>query len=68
MWRLWWTKFTAHIFFWVHRFPLPILTPSNDPYTHIIGGWYNRPVSIWCTKWTVSPQPKARGKVVHVLN
>jgi hypothetical protein len=37
----------------VLRFPLPILIPPTAPYSSsIVRGWYNRPVSGRCTKWT----------------
>jgi hypothetical protein len=37
------------------RFLLPILIPPNAPQsTSIIRGWYKRPVSGRCTKWTQS--------------
>jgi hypothetical protein len=43
----------------VFRFPLPILIPPTASHSStIIWGWYNRPVSGRCTKWTVSPHPK----------
>jgi hypothetical protein len=41
------------------RFPLPILISPTPPHSSsVIWGWYNRPVSGWCTKWTQShPTP-----------
>jgi hypothetical protein len=40
------------------RCPLPILVPPNVPYSSIIPGWYNRPVTDRRTKWTQSkPNP-----------
>jgi hypothetical protein len=40
------------------RFPLPILIPPNTPYSFIIRGWYNGPISGRRTKWTQShPTP-----------
>jgi hypothetical protein len=39
----------------VLRFPLPILISPTAPHSSsIIRGWYNRPVSGRCTKWTQS--------------
>jgi hypothetical protein len=35
-------------------FPLPILIPPTAPHSSIIRGWYNRPVSGRCNKWTQS--------------
>jgi hypothetical protein len=47
-------------FFQVLRFPLPILIPPTAPHSSsIIRGWYNRPNSGRCTKWTQShPTPR----------
>jgi hypothetical protein len=45
----------------VLRFSLPILIPPTAPHSSssIIRGWYNRPVSGRCTKWTQShPTPR----------
>jgi hypothetical protein len=44
----------------VLRFPLPILIPPTVPHSSsIIWGWYNRPISGRCTKWTQShPTPR----------
>jgi hypothetical protein len=44
----------------VFQFPLPILIPPTSPHSSsIIWGWYNRPVSGRCTKWTQShPTPR----------
>jgi hypothetical protein len=42
----------------VLRFPLSILIQPNAPYSSIIRGWYNRPISGRRTKWTQSqPAP-----------
>jgi hypothetical protein len=43
----------------VVRFPLPILIPPNAPYSSIIRGWYNRPISGRRSKWNQShPTPR----------
>jgi hypothetical protein len=37
----------------VLRFLLPVLMPQTAPHSsYTIGGWYNRPISGRCTKWT----------------
>jgi hypothetical protein len=55
---------TGAVFLRVLRFPLPILIPPTVPHSSsIIRGWYNRPVSGRCTKWTqVSPHPRKLNK------
>jgi hypothetical protein len=53
-------------FLLVPRFPLPILIPPNDPYSCIIRGWYNGPISGRRTKWTES-QPTSRNKLQAYL-
>jgi hypothetical protein len=47
----------------VLRFPLTIFIPLNSPYSSIIYGWYNRPITGRRTKWTqYNPPPnKTRG-------
>jgi hypothetical protein len=43
------------MFYWVLRFPLPILIPPIASHSSSnIRGWYNRPVSSRRTKWTQS--------------
>jgi hypothetical protein len=49
---LWWTKCTGAEFLRVLRFPFPILIPPNAPYSSVIRGWYNKSISVQCTKWT----------------
>jgi hypothetical protein len=49
-------------FFRVLRFPLPIRIPPIAPQPSIIQGWYNRPISGRCTKWTQS-RPMRRKKL-----
>jgi hypothetical protein len=41
----------------VLRFPLPILIPTDDPYSSIIQGWYNRSNTSRCTMDSVSAHP-----------
>jgi hypothetical protein len=46
---------TENGFVQLHWFPLPILIPPTAPHSScIIWGWYNRPNSGRCTKWTQS--------------
>jgi hypothetical protein len=53
-------------FLWVLQFPLPILFPTAwYSSSSTIQGWYNRPNSDWCTKWTQShPTPRT----IRLLN
>jgi hypothetical protein len=42
---------------------LTILVPENAPYSSVIWGWYNRPISGRSTKWTQS-HPTPRNKII----
>jgi hypothetical protein len=54
-------------FFRVLQHTLPIIVPSA-PHSYIVRGWYNRPVSGRCTKWTqVLPHPKNSEKTRAVF-
>jgi hypothetical protein len=51
-------------FLWVLQLPLPILIPPTAPHSlsSITQGWYNKPNSGRCTKWTqshITPRKKA---------
>jgi hypothetical protein len=53
----------------VLQFPLPILIPSNAPYSSIIRGWYNGPIRGRRTKRTQShPIPWNFKKTYHLTN
>jgi hypothetical protein len=41
-------------FLQVLLFPLPVILPLTVPHSSIIWGWYYRPNSGWCSKWTRS--------------
>jgi hypothetical protein len=60
MWDLWWSKWHwGQVFLRVLGCPLPILIPTNAPYSSIIRDRYNRPVSGRRTKRT-QPDPIPR--------
>jgi hypothetical protein len=66
IWDLWWTKWHWGSFPWVFRFPLPIFIPSNAPYSSIIRGLYNRPISGRRTKWTLSHPTSWNLEKIHI--
>jgi hypothetical protein len=54
---------TEEGFIRVLRFLLPILIPPKAPYSSLIRGWYNRPISDQRTKWTRShPTPRKKNE------
>jgi hypothetical protein len=45
----------------VFRFPVLIFIPPTSPHSSVIRGWYKRPISDRCTKWTQShPTPRKK--------
>jgi hypothetical protein len=46
-------------FFQVRKFPMPVLIPSNAPYSSVSWDWYSTPISGRQSKWTGShPTPQ----------